>query len=135
MGHIRAWKKQEELVAQSVALAEADKDPRSMKCFWLPKDLPIGIRLKACFHIPLDPDNPLIPEVRKTVEEYNGLDRPPSVQFPETWVKLVSVHLFSIVPSQLRIRWFYGKYPTAENKVDDSDVDVVASSSMKNVSP
>lgn len=98
--------------AADVDLAENESNASVISRLLKTCEIPIEIRVQACFHIPLEESHPLIPSMAKTIEEYDRHYRKGVSDFPDSWKELDRESpLYKILPEQIRRAWFNRVYP------------------------
>lgn len=105
--------------AADVDLAENESNVSVISRLLKASEIPIEIRIQACFHIPLEENHPLIPSMAKTIEEYDRHYWKGDSNFPDSWKELGRESpLYKILPEQIRRAWFNRVYPGIKQTID-----------------
>ncbi|MEZ5470496.1 MAG: cold shock domain-containing protein [Marinicella sp.] len=102
--------------AIDVILAENETDTSAISRLLDISEIAIEVRMRICFHMPLEPNHPLVPSLKRTIEEFdnywtNKLNEG-SFDFPSSWNNLNRKSpLYSILPKQIKQAWFDKKFP------------------------
>ena len=116
--------------ASDVDLAENESNISAILRLLKVSTIPIKIRLKLCFHIPLKQLNPPIPLVTQTIKEYehsisgnhenfidfiNDETQKPFIEFPTSWREIDrKSSLYKVLPKQIREARFNREYPAIQ---------------------
>ncbi len=107
------------LSAIEVDIAEKDSNSSTISKLLENKDVPIKIRVRACFNVPLEVGHPLIPMLGETIAEYDRLSFPRISDFPDSWNELDRESpLYSMLPEQIRRHWFNQQYPDIKRTIE-----------------
>ena len=105
--------------ARGVDLAENESNSLVISRLLKAIEIPIEVRVRACFHIPLEECHPLIPSMEKTIEEYDRQYFNGVADFPASWKELDRESpLFKMLPEQIRRDWFNRKYPGIKQAIE-----------------
>ncbi len=98
--------------AVDVHLAEKDSNTSVIADLLKTVEIPIETRIKACFHIPLEENHPLIQSIKETIAEYDREGSNHIKNFPTSWESINrKSSLFGMLPEQIRRDWFNREYP------------------------
>ncbi|MBO6555264.1 MAG: translation initiation factor IF-2 associated domain-containing protein [Pseudomonadales bacterium] len=107
------------LSAIDVDIAERDSDFSTILALLKNKNIPIKTRMRACFNVPLELEQPLIPMLRETFAEYDRVSSPLISDFPDAWYELDRESgIYNMLPDQVRGHRFNRQYPDIKRSIE-----------------